>query len=103
VDESGFIAMTPLGFRVVCTAQDWGRIIEKKHPPLLGRQREIVEALTQPDEIRRSQSDSAVMLFYLRSGRRWVSAVVRSGIPASRLITAYPTDKIKQGELLWRR
>jgi hypothetical protein len=103
VDEGGFIVMTPLGFRVVCTAQDWGRIIKEKHPPMRGRQGEVVEALTHPEEIRRSQSDTAVMLFYLRSGRRWVSAVVSSGHPASRLLTAYPTDKIKEGELLWRR
>ena len=95
--------MTPLGFRVVCTEQEWRRIIEEKHPPLRGRQREVVEALAHPDEIRRSQSDSAVILFYLQSGRRWVSAVVRSAVPTSRLLTAYPTDKIKEGELLWRK
>jgi hypothetical protein len=103
VDEGGFIVMTPLGLRVVCTAQDWGRIIEEKHSPMRGQQGEVVEALAHPDEIRRSQSDPAVVLFYRRSGRRWVSAVVSSSQPAFRLLTAYPTDQIKKGELRWRK
>ena len=103
MDECGFIVMTPLGFRVVCTAEDWERIAGRKLPPLRGRLREVVETLSNPDEIRRSVSDPEVTLFHLWSGRRWVCAVIRRSHPESRLITAYPADKIKQGALLWRK
>src|SRR6185369_4465009 len=58
VSESGFIVMTPLGFRVVCTAEDWERISLIKHPPMRGRFLEVARTLSAPDEIRRSQSDS---------------------------------------------
>jgi len=103
VDELRIDVMTPLGFRVVCSSQDWHRIAGIKHPPMRGRIRDVERTLERPDEIRRSSKDPQVMLFHRRDGVRWVCAVVHRGAFVGRLITAYPADKVKQGELLWRR
>jgi hypothetical protein len=68
-----------------------------------GRLFEVARTLTDPDEIGRSRSKPRDRLFHLRSGSRWVCSVVRRAHPAFRLISAYPADKMKQGELLWRK
>lgn len=95
--------MTPLGFRVTCTAQYWGRITTIKHPPMSGRLDEVIRTLSDPDEVRRSVGDPQVMLFHRRVAPRWVCAVVRRADGIGYLITAYPADKIKSGEVLWTR
>jgi hypothetical protein len=96
-------AVTPLGVRVVCTSEDWLRITIEKHPPMRGREAEVARALADPDEIRRSQRDPRVLLFHRRDASRWICAVARLGWPSGRLITAYPADKIKRGDVLWTR
>jgi len=59
--------------------------------------------LTEPEQIRRSRSDATVFLFYRQTGpSRWVCCVVkRLTATMGFLITAYPTDAIKEGELIW--
>jgi hypothetical protein len=34
---------------------------------------------------------------------RWVSAVVKRADDIGYLLTAYPADKIKQGEAVWKK
>ena len=73
-----------------------------KHPVMAGREREVQETLESPEEIRRSKSDASVYLFYRsRRSRRWVCAVSKQEGRAGFLITAYPTDAIKEGERIW--
>jgi len=93
--------VTPLGFRVICTADRWSLIAGVKHPAMTGRLRDVPSTLEGPDEIRRSSKDPEVLLFHRRSGRRWVCAVARYNPAASVLITAYPADTIKRGDLVW--
>jgi len=63
---------------------------------------EVREALESPEEIRRSKSDPEVYLFYkARASRRWVCAVSKREGDSGFLITAYPTDAIKEGERIW--
>jgi hypothetical protein len=96
--------VTPLGFRVVCSAAYWERIAAIKHPPMKGRVVDVAQTLSDPDEVRRSVGDPLVVLFHRRSGpRRWVCAVVKRADGVGYLITAYPADKIKPGEVLWTR
>lgn len=59
--------------------------------------------LAEPDEIRRSVQDPGCVLFYRRFGRRWLTVVASRTDGTAFLVTAYPSDKVKQGELLWRR
>jgi len=62
----------------------------------------VRKALEQPDEIRRSKGDGNVYLFYRsRRIRRWVCAVTKREDGSGFLITAYPTDAIKEGERIW--
>ena len=103
--ESGdmlFEVGTPLGFRVRATRPYWEMIIRIKHPVMAGREVEVKATLENPDEIRQSRIDPDVYLFY-RSERssRWVCAVAKRAEDQGFLITAYPTDAIKEGTQVW--
>ncbi len=99
-----FEVMTPLGFRVRVTTRYWRLITTIKHPIMVGRELEVKAALVDPDEIRMSKRDPDVYLFY-KSERigRWVCAVSRRLDGDGFLITAYPTDAVKEGERIWPR
>ena len=101
-DELLFDVLTPLGFRVRVTRVYWELIVTIKHPVMAGREKDVKEALQHPSEIRQSRSDLDVYLFYKpeRIGR-WVCAVAKQLNGDGFLITAYPTDAIKEGELVW--
>ena len=73
------------------------------HPALTGREQDIAQVLTDPDEVRRSRLDRSVYLFYRGSGPRWLCAVARREDGSGFLITAYPTDAVKAGESVWTR
>jgi hypothetical protein len=58
--------------------------------------------IEEPDEVRRSRRDPAVLLFYRSDARRgWVVAVTKHDGADGFLVTAYRTDAIKEGERLW--
>lgn len=79
-------------------------VLEYRHQKLAIIEAEIQQALTAPDEIRRSSHDPNVLLFYLiLKQKRWVVAVVRRLNGDGFLITAYQTDAIKEGETRWRK
>jgi hypothetical protein len=97
-----FEVLTPLGFRVRVTRAYWELIVGIKHPAMVGREQEVKETLEHPEEIRLSRSDQDVYLFY-RSERvgRWVCAVSKRLDEEGFLITAYPTDAVKEGVRVW--
>ena len=97
-----FEVRTPLGFAVRVTKARWELIIAVKHPVMAGREAGVKLALESPDEIRQSRSDSQVLLFYKEQAtRRWVCAVAKQEGQEGFLITAYPTDAIKEGTRIW--
>lgn len=98
-----FEVETPLGFVVRCTRTYWEFIITQKHPVLCGREQDIIQVLTDPDVVRQSRKDQAVLLFYRGASPRWLCAVVRRDDGSGFLITAYPTDSLKIGETIWTR
>ncbi|NJN73965.1 MAG: hypothetical protein HC799_14695 [Limnothrix sp. RL_2_0] len=98
-----FEVLTPLGFIVRTTESYWQRVLIK-HPDLSELEDLVKGALSNPDEVRRSKSDDKVLLFYrLRRKNRWVVSVARRLNGDGFLITAYQTDAIKEGEILWRK
>ena len=104
VDDGGllFEARTPLGFSVRVTADRWKLIITTKHPVMAGREGLVRIALQAPDEVRQSRIDSQVLLFYkAEATRRWTCAVAKRAAEGAFLITAYPTDAIKEGVRIW--
>jgi len=103
-DDILFEVFTPLGFRVRVTRAYWELIVTVKHPAMAGREKDVQAALQRPSEIRQSKSDPAVYLFYQpeRIGR-WICAVAKQSNGSGFLITTYPTDAVKEGELIWPR
>jgi hypothetical protein len=97
-----FEALTPLGFSVRVTRARWRLITTMKHPVMVGQEDAVRRTLENPEEVRRSRSDPEVLLFYQGVGtNRWVCAVARHATEHGFLITAYPTDAIKEGTQVW--
>lgn len=97
-----FEALTPLGFWVRVTRERWNLITTTKHPVMVGRERIVKTTLESPEQVRQSRSDPQVLLFYQAEGTsRWVCAVAKQAADQGFLITAYPTDAIKEGTRIW--
>lgn len=97
-----FNALTPIGFSVRVARRRWELITTAKHPAMSEREGLVRAALETPDEIRQSRTDPQVLLFYkAEATKRWTVAVVKRLAEGSVLITAYPTDAIKEGVRVW--
>ncbi|HLX37733.1 MAG TPA: hypothetical protein VKR29_08025 [Candidatus Binataceae bacterium] len=68
-----------------------------------GRDDAVRLALEEPGEVRRSRTDAAVFLFYRGGPPRWICAVAKRENGEGFLITAYPTDAIKIGDVVWKK
>jgi hypothetical protein len=95
-----FEVLTPLGFTVRTTVEYW-LFIETKHPKLRGRAQEVVAVLGHPDQVCQSREDATVYLFYRVDQSRLLCAVVKRLEGEGFLITAYPCDKVKEGNRIW--
>ena len=97
-----FEVLTPLGFRVRVTRERWNLITTAKDPVMTSREGIVKTTLENPDQVRQSRSDPQVLLFYHPEGTsRWVCAVAKRSADQAFLITAYPTDAIKEGTQVW--
>jgi len=96
-----FNVLTPLGFYVRCTKEWWEYISTVKHSVLEGRLEDVTATLSDPLEVRRSTKDPAVLLFYRAAAPRFLCVVIRKENGEGFLITAYPTDNLKRGEIVW--
>lgn len=67
-----------------------------------GKEKEVIAALSAPEEIRRSKTDKNVYLYYQKSDKLYC-VVARHLNERGFIITCYPTDKIKEGELIWEK
>ncbi len=95
---------TPLGFTVRVTKSTWELITSIEHPVMAGREPAVRLALQSPNQVRRSRTDPSVFLFYKAEATgRWICAVAKQIGSGGFLITAYPTDSIKEGEQLWQK
>jgi hypothetical protein len=82
--------------------------LETDHPEMIGQISRIAETLADPDWIIRSRTDATVELF-----DRWYTStpvtakflcVVIKALPDDPfMITAYHTDAVKRGEVLWEK
>ena len=69
---------------------------------MAGREGIVKTTLENPDQVRQSRSDPQVLLFYrAEDTSRWVCAVAKRAADQGVLITAYPTDAIKEGTQVW--
>jgi len=99
-----FEVSTPLGFRVRATMARWELITTIKHPTMAGRESIVKKTLQTPAEVRLSRSDESVHLFYMEErANRWICVVTKKTDGDGFLITAYPTEAIKEGVRVWPR
>jgi hypothetical protein len=68
----------------------------------------IVETIQNPEQIIVSDSDNSVELFYryyLKTtiGDKWLCVVVKNLETDFFIITAYFTNQVKKGEILWKK
>jgi len=94
------------GVSIRITAERMAHILE--HPELAGMEPAIEETISTPEQVVRSQSDDKAFLYYrlygeTPAGEKHLCAVVKEGPTDSFLLTAYLTDRIKQGEMIWKR
>ena len=92
------------GHSVRLTDERLAHILE--HLEMRGMEAEIERVLRQPQFVRRSRSDTSVRLFYefyaqTQVGGKWLCVVVRYSESDAFVVTAYLTDKPKEGENLW--
>lgn len=91
---------------VSTTKAYWDIITHIKHPTIKGRGAEVKQVLVDPDEIRVSKKDKSVLLFYKRIEKYYLCVVVKffeKNKKKGFIVTAYWTEKIKEGELKWKR
>lgn len=67
---------------------------------------EIQRVLQSPTEVRLSRADDTVRLFYefyaqTQVGGKWLCVVVKYFADDTFVITAYLTNSIKAGEIIW--
>lgn len=97
-----FKVKTPTGVLIHTTKEYWQRIITTKHPSIAKHENQVKDVLENPHEIRRSKQDVRVYLYYKNIGKLYV-CVVAGHITekAGYIITAYLTDRIKEGEQIY--
>ncbi|MCJ7478905.1 MAG: hypothetical protein MUP63_01885 [Candidatus Nanohaloarchaeota archaeon QJJ-7] len=86
------------GNDIVLTAERWNHILKHRVP----RDPEfIIEVLRDPNVIVESQTDDESNLYFKEYREKLLAVVVneRKGF----IKTAYQTDDVKEGEIVWRR
>ena len=79
-----------------------------EHPEMQGQEDKLAETLLEPEVVIQSQSDDAVRLFHrfyrrLAIEDKYLCVVVKYMEDSVFIITAYFTDKVKRGEVLWKK
>jgi hypothetical protein len=92
------------GREVRLTDERFAHILDR--PEMQNMRDEIIRTVRAPAEVRVSRSDTNVRLFYEFYARtqvedKWLCVVVKYLENDAFVITAYLTDKLKAGEILW--
>lgn len=92
------------GIGIRLTDERRAHILE--HPEIVGYENRIVEVLSDPTSVVRSAHDSDILLYYrfyrdTPVGGKYLCVVVQYESASPFVITAYYTDKIKRGVVLW--
>ena len=80
----------------------WNIIINIKHPAVKGRESEVKETLTSPEQIRQNNKNKKIYLFYKKYSKRYLCVIVRHLNGNGFIITVYFTNKIKEGKQIWQ-
>lgn len=93
------------GNEIVLTTERRECIITK-HPEIKPYKDKIKMVLQEPDLVKKSKRDEKVFLYYKYFeeilGGKYLLVVVKIN-KSNFIITAYITDRIKEGEIIWRK
>lgn len=95
-----FEVTSSLGKRISISTEYWQKIIETKRPVMAGREELVKQALTSPEQVRRSRKDAAVHLHYRKTDGHYCCVVVKHLNGDGFVVTTYLTDNIKAGEVV---
>jgi len=92
------------GRSIRLTDERWAHIEE--HPEMAGLQEALAETLRKPEAVIESPSDPFARLYYrfyhrTMVGGKYLCAVVKVLQEDAFVLTAYLTDSVKKGALLW--
>ena len=79
----------------------------RRHPYLLGMESTIQGTLEAPGEVRRSNTEPGSIILYYRRyadtivGNKYMCVVVKMLGNDAFILTAYMTDVIKEGDVIW--
>lgn len=103
MSEIYFEIVSRLNKKIRITKSYWNLIVTMKHPKMKGKEQLVKDALTDPNEIRQSLRDPSVHLYYKVHGKYFVSVVCKHLNDDGHIITAYITDRIKEGVAIWKK
>ena len=98
-----FEVISKLGRRIRVTKSYWEIVVTKKHPSVAGMIEEVMLALKDPDEVRRSRFNGSIYLYYKRLDDMLICVVTKHLDEEGFLVTTYLTNKIKRGETVWKK
>jgi Uma2 family endonuclease len=80
----------------------------KAHPEMIIHIEKIAETLASPDIVIESRSDDEARLYYrhyegLSIGNKYLCIVVKFKEIDAFVVTAYFTDSIKRGDVIWKK
>jgi hypothetical protein len=92
------------GRAIRLTEERWGHVSE--HPEMAGMRQAVEETLRAPEVVVESMSDPTARLyyrFYHRTlvGGKHLCVVVKFAAEEAFVVTAYLTDRVKKGRVLW--
>ena len=92
------------GLSIRLTEERLAHILE--HPEMAGMRSAIEKTLSKPQKVVQSQSDPSARLYYRYYlativGNKYLCVVVKISGNDAFVITAYLTDQIKRGVLIW--
>lgn len=98
-----FEIKTPLSITIRTTEDYWEYLTTIKHRNMRGKENNVINTLDDPDFIRKSKIDEQVFLYYKKIENYLYCVVVRHENGTGFLITAYVTNKAKEGEIIWTK
>jgi len=104
--KTQFEIISKLDKRIRITKSYWDYVVAVKHPPMLKLEEDVKDSLVEPSEIRRSNRDPNVFIYYGRKLDRqkkllFVCTVVKHLNGDGFIITTYLTKR-KVGEIVWK-
>lgn len=92
--------------KIILTEENRSHILNR--PELLNQEDKIEETLLNPELIKKSVSDDKVVIYYKRYQKtpvtsKYMAVVVKLTDKENFIISAYFTDRIKKGDLLWEK